>query len=816
MQNSDLRQQTFSTSSWPYSKRARKYKGLPRALSQAGFYFAPTSTVKDRCLCYLCGKSISGLADGEEEDLLALHSAANSSCPLVVIGEQVAGTAFGEETCWSKNLQSARMRTFADWWPHSDGPEDSLNIERMAAAGFCYAGDSDNNDNCICRYCGLELGGWEPEDDPRAEHMKRKPDCLFLNDPDKSVEKSEQSLKRKAKEDKKLEPKKAPKKTRVTKAKGIPAEEKVTKTASSKTNKLDEKKSSLRSSERLNLNHEAPDSQDNQEEGDVFEFQDKSITDIFMSKAAPGPIAMDATSNGESSVEVPKPKRRAGRKRANVIEDSFDQSVLSEKNVLNLDENEGTDSGIAKKTTRPPRGRKGKNESTKQEKAKEAVDSSILDDSMIEGDHFGLLPGAIDQYISLLEAGANSSRGLRRIKADKVKCVDTNDSKVRDDSSEPRPGKRVTRRNNNTKVSSSEERQVKPKRGQRKKECTESPIQDASVLNESMISMDDSVSGETERPAIPMNQQRKNETDVEPLDESMQSFATADESVLTDADQKPKRSTRRKKGEVQVSALEEKKPIAKTRRGKSKKEEQLESLVDFDEVAESEIGASDMEEVEGPTSAHMTRKKTKRGEAVQKETAGKKRAGKRRADTKDKPDLESGRKSKKRVLRSRPGEENADAGGSTFVDSLESKTAKIDAAEPNDESRIENTVMIDDSISEAPVTVQKLDRAVDILERAAEMSENPAVHSEKENSFEQLMSSMQNSKIKATDIPSKEDIMIMLGKEGAGGNMTEAEMTEKYRAAGAAFLEKRMESMKRRFNEQAELCLAFLQGQGNQ
>lgn len=95
MQNSDLRQQTFSTSSWPYSKRARKYKGLPRALSQAGFYFAPTSTVKDRCLCYLCGKSISGLADGEEEDLLALHSAANSSCPLVVIGEQVAGTAFG-------------------------------------------------------------------------------------------------------------------------------------------------------------------------------------------------------------------------------------------------------------------------------------------------------------------------------------------------------------------------------------------------------------------------------------------------------------------------------------------------------------------------------------------------------------------------------------------------------------------------------------------------------------------------------------------------------------------------------------------------
>lgn len=23
------------------------------------------------------------------------------------------------------------MRTFADWWPHSDGPEDSLNIERV-------------------------------------------------------------------------------------------------------------------------------------------------------------------------------------------------------------------------------------------------------------------------------------------------------------------------------------------------------------------------------------------------------------------------------------------------------------------------------------------------------------------------------------------------------------------------------------------------------------------------------------------------------------------------------------------------------------
>jgi hypothetical protein len=93
MNLTDLRLDSFNDPAWPYSKRARKYKGLQQSLASAGFYFSPTTTHKDRCLCFLCGKSVSGMT--AQDDLLALHSAANSTCPLVIIGEQVAGTSFG-------------------------------------------------------------------------------------------------------------------------------------------------------------------------------------------------------------------------------------------------------------------------------------------------------------------------------------------------------------------------------------------------------------------------------------------------------------------------------------------------------------------------------------------------------------------------------------------------------------------------------------------------------------------------------------------------------------------------------------------------
>lgn len=36
----------------------------------------------------------------------------------------------------------------------------------MAKAGFIYFPVDNKDDTCTCIYCGIELAGWEPEDDP--------------------------------------------------------------------------------------------------------------------------------------------------------------------------------------------------------------------------------------------------------------------------------------------------------------------------------------------------------------------------------------------------------------------------------------------------------------------------------------------------------------------------------------------------------------------------------------------------------------------------------------------------------------------------
>lgn len=50
---------------------------------------------------------------------------------------------------------------------------------QMAEAGFYFVGSDDDPDLARCYYCRRELGGWEPEDDPWAEH-KRRP-CPFID-----------------------------------------------------------------------------------------------------------------------------------------------------------------------------------------------------------------------------------------------------------------------------------------------------------------------------------------------------------------------------------------------------------------------------------------------------------------------------------------------------------------------------------------------------------------------------------------------------------------------------------------------------------
>ncbi|KAJ3221647.1 hypothetical protein HK099_003271 [Clydaea vesicula] len=157
-------------------------------LAHAGFYHNPTTQQKDRCTCFLCGCSIKQI--DTSEDPISLHATVNSSCPLVIVHESSTGNLMGEETIWSSFINGARKKTFGEWWPKVGKKWELCAVEKMAQAGFSYNADTSSLDNVVCKYCSLELDGWEVGDDPKTEHLNRKPNCPFLNPPTKIAAKT--------------------------------------------------------------------------------------------------------------------------------------------------------------------------------------------------------------------------------------------------------------------------------------------------------------------------------------------------------------------------------------------------------------------------------------------------------------------------------------------------------------------------------------------------------------------------------------------------------------------------------------------------
>lgn len=50
----------------------------------------------------------------------------------------------------------------------------------MVEGGWCYDPTPEYEDGTTCFYCNLSLDGWEPKDDPREEHRRRRPICPFF------------------------------------------------------------------------------------------------------------------------------------------------------------------------------------------------------------------------------------------------------------------------------------------------------------------------------------------------------------------------------------------------------------------------------------------------------------------------------------------------------------------------------------------------------------------------------------------------------------------------------------------------------------
>ncbi|XP_041860190.1 baculoviral IAP repeat-containing protein 5b [Melanotaenia boesemani] len=71
-----------------------------------------------------------------------------------------------------------RKQSFADW-PFRD--ECKCTPEKMAKAGFVHCPSENEPDVACCFFCLIELEGWEPDDDPWREHVKRSPTCGFFS-----------------------------------------------------------------------------------------------------------------------------------------------------------------------------------------------------------------------------------------------------------------------------------------------------------------------------------------------------------------------------------------------------------------------------------------------------------------------------------------------------------------------------------------------------------------------------------------------------------------------------------------------------------
>ncbi|KAF2196665.1 inhibitor of apoptosis repeat-containing protein [Delitschia confertaspora ATCC 74209] len=162
------------TAAWPHKLPS------PVELAQAGFFFKPTATSPDNVMCFLCQRQLDGW---EEDDNPTFEHATHSpDCGYAInqcIKLRLGDPNRAEDDPWAEHMMDARRATFADYWPH-EGVEGMPQVEQLVEAGFCYDPSDEYRDGVTCPYCHTSLDEWDAGDDPKQEHMKRKPDCLFF------------------------------------------------------------------------------------------------------------------------------------------------------------------------------------------------------------------------------------------------------------------------------------------------------------------------------------------------------------------------------------------------------------------------------------------------------------------------------------------------------------------------------------------------------------------------------------------------------------------------------------------------------------
>jgi hypothetical protein len=161
-------------------------------LARAGFFYIPALDSEDNVKCFCCAIKLDGWEPSDDPISEHLAHARNCSWALSLHsafagkrGDDDAGDPMSDE------LLAARKGTFMSGggWPHEDKKGWKCRISKMAEAGWIYdpapadaadVGEDEEADGVTCFYCDLSLDGWEPKDDPKAEHQRRSPDCAFF------------------------------------------------------------------------------------------------------------------------------------------------------------------------------------------------------------------------------------------------------------------------------------------------------------------------------------------------------------------------------------------------------------------------------------------------------------------------------------------------------------------------------------------------------------------------------------------------------------------------------------------------------------
>ncbi|KAJ3157288.1 hypothetical protein HDU89_002700 [Geranomyces variabilis] len=166
----NARAKTFSTArpAWPFKKTVPGGSEYTKKVYMSGWFVVkgPKS-----CACAFCESKRSEFS--LTDDPTAGHTA---ECP-----SGAFWSAFALADPHSDDSARLRANTFTAKWPFAGvhGAE-SLQADKMAAAGFIYAPDVAAADNALCPYCDVSLEGWEMADDPTVEHRKRAKKCPFF------------------------------------------------------------------------------------------------------------------------------------------------------------------------------------------------------------------------------------------------------------------------------------------------------------------------------------------------------------------------------------------------------------------------------------------------------------------------------------------------------------------------------------------------------------------------------------------------------------------------------------------------------------